>query len=162
DERNILLPGFLITVRRVSYRDLQGTGVRVPDEGVTVNGPLEEAWRECFNIPDSMSGIMADSGSPLTPSFMPDPTILAVCHSRESGVEFDPEALISLGLCKVLNPLPMGMVAEDFVENGAEMSGQDGWGFGGMELKLKLTPVGRSVMEMCWVGGLALMSFGPS
>ncbi|KAJ3781488.1 hypothetical protein GGU10DRAFT_366608 [Lentinula aff. detonsa] len=163
DERNILLPGFLITARRVSYRDLQGTGVRVPDEGVTVNGPLEEAWRECFNIPESMSGVTIDPGTPLNSSFMPDPTILAVCHSRESGVEFDPEALISLGLCRVLNPLPMGMVAEDFVES--RVSGeesQDGWGFGGVELKLKLTPVGKAIMEMCWVGGLALTSFGPS
>ncbi|KAJ3713217.1 hypothetical protein C8R42DRAFT_303907 [Lentinula raphanica] len=163
DERNILLPGFLITARRVSYCDLQGTGVRVPDEGVTVNGPLEEAWRECLTHPDSMPGFTTDPGSPLNTSFMPDPTIIAVCHSRESGVEFDPEALISLGLCKVLNPLPMGMVAEDFVEHRMSSEGsQEGWGFGGVELKLKLTPVGRAIMELCWVGGLALTSFGPS
>ncbi|KAJ3762243.1 hypothetical protein EV360DRAFT_36082 [Lentinula raphanica] len=163
DERNILLPGFLITARRVSYCDLQGTGVRVPDEGVTVNGPLEEAWRECLTHPDNMPGFTTDPGSPLNTSFMPDPTIIAVCHSRESGVEFDPEALISLGLCKVLNPLPMGMVAEDFVEHRMSSEGsQEGWGFGGVELKLKLTPVGRAIMELCWVGGLALTSFGPS
>ncbi|KAF9067731.1 hypothetical protein BDP27DRAFT_1225409 [Rhodocollybia butyracea] len=94
DDRNILLPGFLITARQVSYRDLQGTGVRVPDEGLTVNGPMDEAWRE-YN-----AGGFIDPGTPGISSFMPDPTIIAVCHSRESGVEFDPEALVSLGFVK--------------------------------------------------------------
>ncbi|KIK69256.1 hypothetical protein GYMLUDRAFT_67914 [Collybiopsis luxurians FD-317 M1] len=170
DDRNILLHGFVINARKVAYCDLRGTGVRVPDEGLAVNGPLEEAWREC-SVGMSMP-------SDLDTQPLPDPTILAVCHSRESGVEFDPEALVSLGLCRVLNPLPMGMVAEDFAgfgENGAGINGglngigeearegnQEEWEMSAMGFKRKLTAVGRAAMEMCWIGGLALTSFGPS
>ncbi|KAE9391899.1 hypothetical protein BT96DRAFT_831374, partial [Gymnopus androsaceus JB14] len=154
----ILLPGFIVTARKVTFADLQGTGVRVPDEGLTVSGSLEEAWRE-VSPPSAGSTFVDPSG--LGPGFGPtsflDPTIIGVCHSRESGVEFDPEALISLGLCRVLNPLPMGTVLEDLLPGENE----DGTGIA-VGLDWRLTQVGRAVMEMCWVGGLALMSFGPS
>lgn len=153
--------------------------MRVPDEGLAVSGSMEEAWREIPGMPPgSTSDPVPGLGSS---SFLLDPYIIGVCHSRESGVEFDPEALISLGLCKVLNPLPMGTVLEDFLAGGEDVGmGVMDWGgpseagLGGGEnidgsekrrelgLKLRLTPVGRAVMEMCWVGGLALMSFGPS
>ncbi|THU96754.1 hypothetical protein K435DRAFT_838965 [Dendrothele bispora CBS 962.96] len=174
DDKNILLPGFIITARQVSYADLQGSGVRVPDEGLTVFGPLEEAINEMpgktglegYDTSNFIWGVtegdpqnptadsdMGESGTILPPDEktirMLD-TIVGVCHSREAGIEFDPEALIALGLAKVLNPLPRGKIAEEVEEEQRQMA-----------MRRKLTPVGKAVVQMIWVGGLALTSFGP-
>ncbi|KAG7098322.1 hypothetical protein E1B28_000283 [Marasmius oreades] len=155
DEKNILLAGFLITARQVTYADLQGSGVRMPEEGLAVSGPLEDAFRQMpFSLSDEYTtpGRRRASWSSTSDDFhggMLD-LVLGVCYSRESGVEFDPEGLVSLGLCTVLNPLPKGTVAEELGEQGTKMH------------QVKLTPIGMAVMEMAWIGGMALMSFGPS
>lgn len=144
DGRKVLIPGFRAIARQVSYNDLQGTGIRAPEQGLSVSGPLEDAFSQ-----------MPRANSATTPS-SPDHndcaaqlSIIGSCYSRESGVEFDPEALIELDLCTVLSSekktLPPGMVTEQF---DSEQS-----------MTVKLTPIGSAVMEMVWVGGLALMSF---
>ncbi|ESK90865.1 hypothetical protein Moror_16503 [Moniliophthora roreri MCA 2997] len=154
DDKNILLPGFVITARQVSYADLQGSGVRMPEEGLTVTGPLEDAFRQMpFSITDDYAALGRRRASWSSTS---DDVhgglleyVLGSCHSREAGVEFDPEGLVALGLCTVLNPLPIGTVAEEWGEQGLKMH------------QVKLTPIGMAVMEMAWIGGLALTSFGP-
>jgi hypothetical protein len=173
DEKNVLLPGFIITARHVTYSDLQGSGVKAPDEGITVFGPMEEAIRdmpgtaglEGYDTTNYSwgvgSGPREDVDSPIYPGSLAFgvedkvlramDTLVGVCHSRESGVEFDPEALRALGLCRLLNPLPRGKIAEEVEEEQRKLA-----------MRCKLTPVGKAVVQMIWIGGLALMSFGPA
>ncbi|KAF9004415.1 hypothetical protein BDZ89DRAFT_1080620 [Hymenopellis radicata] len=67
--------------------------------------------------------------------------LIGICRNREAGVEFIPDGLVNLGLCMMYNAYPPGTIAE--------------------EAEDKLTPVGRAVVQTAWVGGLALLSFGP-
>ncbi|KAF9264061.1 hypothetical protein L218DRAFT_1076634 [Marasmius fiardii PR-910] len=155
DDKNILLPGFFITARQVTYADLQGSGVRMPEEGLAVSGPLEDAFRQMpFSLSDEYSSLGRRRASWSSTSDENHggtlDLVLGACYSRESGVEFDPEGLVALGLCTVLNPLPKGTVAEELGEQGANMH------------QVKLTPIGMAVMEMAWIGGMALTSFGLS
>ncbi|KAK7473205.1 hypothetical protein VKT23_001303 [Stygiomarasmius scandens] len=175
DDKNIILPGFIITARQVYYADLQGSGVRVPDEGITVFGPMEEAIREMpgttglegydtssfiWDVPEEGGDAQGPNvGRPGMDRNNPSPgfrkasmldSIVGYCHSRESGVEFDPEALIALGLARVLNPLPIGKIAEEVGEEQREQA-----------MRCELSPVGKAVVQMIWIGGLALTSFGP-
>ncbi|KIK56480.1 hypothetical protein GYMLUDRAFT_174288 [Collybiopsis luxurians FD-317 M1] len=145
DLRKILLPGFHAMARQVSHSELEGTGVRVPEQGISVNGPLEDAFKR---IPRSLSHTLYSSTGD---NSSVQPYIIGTSKSRDAGVEFDPEALVDLGLCTVLNEeqrrsLPPGMVVEQFDSEQATT--------------VKLTPIGSAVMEMIWVGGLALTSFG--
>ncbi|KAF8893474.1 hypothetical protein BD779DRAFT_1506481 [Infundibulicybe gibba] len=129
DDRSILLNSFHVSARLISYNDLQGTGVRVPDEGLTVTGPLDVAF-------NTMPAVREDDFYEC---------VLAVCNSREAGVEFYPEGLVKLGLC-LLSPAPPDTIMED---------GEP------PEPIIELTPVGRAVIEMAWLGCMALTSFGP-
>lgn len=151
----ILLPGFRAIARQVSYQELQGTGIRIPEQGISVNGPLEDAFTQMPGLRDTGSG----SGLGTSPSSVSDSQlcVIASCYSRDVGLEFDPEALIELGLCRILgskgdtnadekSSLPARMDEQQF---DAERS-----------MTVKLTPIGNAVMEMVWVGGLALTSFG--
>lgn len=128
DERNILLNEFRITGRLVSHTDIQGSGMRV-SEGIIVNGSLKEAY---------------DTRPPLA---NPGTRLIGQCRSREQGVEFDSDGLLSLGLCLTRNPYPPGTIAEE-VEPSQPKPEQ------------VLTPIGRAVVEMVWIGALALTSFG--
>ncbi|KAF5376770.1 hypothetical protein D9757_009495 [Collybiopsis confluens] len=100
DLRKILLPGFHALARPVSYTELQATGVRVSEQGITVSGPLEEAFK---HMPRSN----ASSGDNVSIQ----PIIIGTSNSRDGGIEFDPEALIELGLCSDMSdqrrPLPL-------------------------------------------------------
>ncbi|KAJ7594474.1 hypothetical protein C8J56DRAFT_1161084 [Mycena floridula] len=121
EDRNVLLSAFSIGARIVRYPELIGSGMRVPDEGIAVSGPLAEAYH---NLPNPDSGMQ----------------LIGNCPSRESGIEFDPEGLVCLGLC-------------NFIPSN-EYSSPDGRG-----IPIP-TPIGRAVMEMAWIGGMALTSFG--
>ncbi|KAL0569542.1 hypothetical protein V5O48_012416 [Marasmius crinis-equi] len=155
DDKNVLLPGFRIVARQVSSADLQGSGVRMPEEGLAVSGPLEDAFRHMpFSISDeyhSSLGRRRASWASASEDYHGGALdfVLGTCYSREAGVEFDPEGLVALGLCIVLNPLPKGTVAEEWSDQGTKMH------------QVKLTPIGMAVMEMAWIGGMALTSFGP-
>ncbi|KAF8070463.1 hypothetical protein FPV67DRAFT_1413874 [Lyophyllum atratum] len=129
DRASVLLSSFHITARLVPYNDLQGTGVRVPDDGLTVMGPLNIAFEQM---------------PPLTePS--PYEWVLGQCHSREVGIEFYPDGLIKMGLCLQTSPPILRPTSEE-----EEVPEPD----------VKLTPIGKAVLEMVWLGALALTSFG--
>ena len=130
DRTSILLPSFHISARLVSYKDLQGSGVRVPDEGLTITGPLDVAFN---TMPSSVRN------EPLYD------WVIGVCHSRDAGIEFYPDGLIKMGLClQTSEPVQKLQSEEDIPE----------------EPDVELTPVGRAVLEMAWLGGMALTSFG--
>lgn len=131
DQRaSILLSTFHISGRLVSYKDLQGSGVRVPDEGLSIAGPLEAAF-------NSMPISVRDEGL--------FEFVLGVCHSREVGIEFHPDGLVRMGLCiQTSEPVEGPRSEEDEVP----------------EPDFELTPLGRAVLEMAWLGAMALTSFG--
>ncbi|KAF7305931.1 hypothetical protein HMN09_00747300 [Mycena chlorophos] len=122
---DILLTSFHVSARLVSHADLQGSGVRVPDEGLAVLGPWHEAWLSMPQIASRDHGLL----------------VIGTCSSaRDAGIEFDPEGLVKMGLCIPVPPEP-GMGEEPVAE---------------------LTPIGRAVLEMAWIGCVAVTSFGPA
>ncbi|KAJ3727281.1 hypothetical protein DFJ43DRAFT_1001694 [Lentinula guzmanii] len=145
----ILLAGFRAIARQVSYQDLQGTGVRLPEQGISIPG-LSDTTSE--------TGAATSTTVPISTSASTSQlSVIASSYSRDAGLEFDPEALIELGLCRVLNskenanatgnePLSEGIHEEQIDTEQSVM--------------VRLTPIGNAVMEMVWVGGLALSSFG--
>jgi hypothetical protein len=126
---SILLTTFHISARLVSYKDLQGSGVRVPDEGLSVAGSLEAAFAK---MPVSVrpQGLFE--------------FVLGICHSREAGIEFYPDGLLNMGLC---------LRTSEPVEPRSEEDMPP-------EPDIELTPLGRAVLEMAWLGAMALTSFG--
>ncbi|KAJ3986045.1 hypothetical protein F5890DRAFT_1063434 [Lentinula detonsa] len=156
----ILLAGFRAIARQVSYQDLQGTGVRLPEQGISVSGPLEDAFTQIPGLSDTTSetGAATSTTVPISTSASTSQlSVIASSYSRDAGLEFDPEALIELDLCRVLNskenanatgnePLSEG-IHEEQIDTEQSMM-------------VRLTPIGNAVMEMVWVGGLALSSFG--
>ncbi|KAJ6489580.1 hypothetical protein C8R47DRAFT_1046167 [Mycena vitilis] len=125
---DILLTSYHISARLVSHADLQGSGVRVPDEGLAVLGPWHEAWLSMPQIATRDHGLL----------------VIGTCASREAGVEFDPEGLVKMGLCI---PVPPDIAADDGLQE---------------EPVAELTPIGKAVLEMAWIGCVAVTSFGPA
>ncbi|KAJ7217668.1 hypothetical protein GGX14DRAFT_437690 [Mycena pura] len=123
---DILLTSYHVSARLVSHQDLQGSGVRVPDEGLAVLGQWDEAWRSMPQIATRDHGLL----------------VIGRCASREAGIEFDPEGLVKMGLCIPVPPEP-GLGADE-------------------EPVAELTPIGRAVLEMAWIGCIAVTSFGPA
>ncbi|KAG6857693.1 hypothetical protein H0H87_004109 [Tephrocybe sp. NHM501043] len=131
DRAAVLLTSFHITARLVPYQKLQGTGVRVPDEGLTITGSLESAF--------------AHMPSPIDVTESYYEYVLGICHSRDTGIEFYPDGLVKMGLCEQSEVfMPVSASEEDAFP----------------EPEVTLTPIGRAVLEMVWAGALALTSFG--
>ncbi|KAJ7646847.1 hypothetical protein FB45DRAFT_1051459 [Roridomyces roridus] len=122
---DILLTSYVISARLVSHADLQGSGVRVPDEGLAVLGPWEEAYISMPQIATKDHGLL----------------VIGTCTSREGGIQFIPEGLLKMGLCVPALSVP-----------GAEDE----------EPVAELTPIGKAVLEMAWIGCVAVSSFGPA
>ncbi|KAJ7071956.1 hypothetical protein C8F01DRAFT_222385 [Mycena amicta] len=118
---DILLTSFRISARLVSHQDLQGSGVRVPDEGLAVLGPWHEAWLSMPQIATKDHGLL----------------VIGTCSARDAGIEFLPDGLVKMGLCIPAKPMGEEPVAE-------------------------LTPIGKAVLEMAWIGCVAMTSFGPA
>lgn len=135
EERGVLLTNFYISARIVSHFELQGTGIRIPDVGLAVSGPLDDAY-------NSIPGNMPTN----------DPCgeyILGVCNSRDAGIDFLQETFDRMGLSRTIpNPNPIVVDDDDDCQSLGTVA--------------VLTPLGRAVMEMAWLGGLALTSFNPS
>ncbi|KAF4597955.1 hypothetical protein EYR38_006347 [Pleurotus pulmonarius] len=136
DDRSILLSAFHVSARLVGYEELLGSGMRVPEEGLSVTGPMSEALK---SIP---SRSMRDENQA---DFM-----IGMCQSRDTGVEFIQEGLVKMGLCLVVSPTPRNPAI--LLDETEEMEEPD----------VVLSPIGRSVVEMAWVGCMALTSFGPT
>lgn len=131
-DRPNIFSTFRISARLVSYRELQGSGVRLPDEGLCVCGALKDAYA-------TMPAIGVQDGR--------KDWVIGGVESKESGVIFDYEGLVKLSLCNFVgrsrsSSRPMN--EEDDIP----------------ELKARLTPIGRAVMEMVWSGAMALVTFG--
>lgn len=131
EERGILLNNFYIIARIVSHRDLQGTGIRVPDVGLAVSGPLDIAYG---NMPTDVPY---------------GEYILGVCNSRDAGIDFLQDGFEKMGLSRNM-PNPNPVTTNDDDESHS------------LDSVAVLTPLGRAVMEMAWLGGLALTSFNPA
>ncbi|KAJ8085535.1 hypothetical protein PM082_004353 [Marasmius tenuissimus] len=159
DRRNILLPHFHIVGRHIAHTELQGSGIRLPDQGLAVSGPLEKAYNTApelhSRLPSSTSSSSDHSFSgPQAPSSVDVAVrefIMGTCYTRDSGIEFDPRALNELGLCSVLeeDTVPYTLPPLLFEEDNKRST------------TFKLTPIGSAVVEMALAGGLALTSFQP-
>ncbi|PFH46718.1 hypothetical protein AMATHDRAFT_69234 [Amanita thiersii Skay4041] len=130
NDRSILLTSFHISARFVAHKQLIGTGIRVPDEGLTVCGPLDYAW-ETLPSDDIREENDLDY-------------VIGICYSRHSGIEFIPEGFDTLGLC-LTSTKPPRAVNDNVIPP---------------EPVHHLTPIGRAVLEMAWLGSMALTSFG--
>ncbi|KAJ6494948.1 hypothetical protein DFH09DRAFT_1052726 [Mycena vulgaris] len=132
---DILLASYHISARLVSHADLQGSGVRVPDEGLAVLGPWDEACRSMPQIATRDHGLL----------------VIGRCASREAGVEFDPEGLVKMGLCIPVESNAAAAAAAAGVPEELQE-----------EPVAELTPIGKAVLEMAWIGCIAVTSFGPT
>ncbi len=70
--------------RLVSYKDVNGSGIRVPTIGLSVTGPMTDAVRAIPSIRFEMDDLAL---------------IIGFCDKRERGVEILPEGAEKLGLC---------------------------------------------------------------
>lgn len=142
NDKHILLHKFHFCARIVTYADIQGSGVRSPGVGLSVLGPLAEAVE---TMP--------------TRSYIDTFQVIGLCNSRERGIEFVPEGLEKLGLTR---RVPDPTVAEQpepvkrFSLTGTEDAEEP------CDTMVLLTPIGRAVVEMAWLGAMALTSFSPS
>ncbi|KAL4244794.1 hypothetical protein ABKN59_011554 [Abortiporus biennis] len=128
----ITLQSFRVCARLVSYKDLNTTGVRLPDHGLSVTGSLIEATKF---LPSAAIREMRL-----------DDVVIGICHSRSTGMEFIPEGLAKLGLCMPTDdPIPPAPIRED-----EEVE----------EVAIYLTPIGRAAVEMAWLGCMAVTCFG--
>jgi hypothetical protein len=129
--KTVFLNSFRVSAHLMSYQDFQGSGVRLPAIGLSVTGSLTQA-----QPPD------------VEPELHRDPIAIAQCSKRDNGIEFLPEGLHKLGLChaekveQVVDPY-------DFDDDDDKV-----------EYKFELNALGRAVVEMAWVGAMAVTSFG--
>ncbi|KAK0505088.1 hypothetical protein EDD18DRAFT_1127667 [Armillaria luteobubalina] len=94
-----------------------------------------------------VTGPLKEAYDTRPPLANPGTRLIGGCRNREQGVEFDSDGLLSLGLCLTRNAYPPGMIAEE-IEPSRPKPEQ------------VLTPIGKAVVEMVWIGALALTSFG--
>jgi hypothetical protein len=115
----------------MSYQDFKGSGIRLPATGLSVTGPLAHAQ------PPNVE-----------PEMHRDPIAIAQCSKRDNGIEFLPEGLHKLGLCDAEQVEQM-VDPDDFDDDDEKV-----------EYKFELNALGRAVVEMAWVGAMAVTSFG--
>jgi len=128
--KSVFLSSFRVSAHLMSYNDFRGTNVRLPSLGLSVTGPLSKA------TPPEVVPIHMDA------------IAIAQCSRRESGIEFLPEGLVKLGLCHAEEVQPMSL--DEDSDSGDEE----------VEFRFELSAIGRAVVEMAWVGAMAVTSFG--
>ena len=84
DKNSVYLVSFNILARLVSYKDVNGSGIRLPATGLSVTGSMAEAIRAIPQV-----RYQADDLS----------VMIGFCDRRERGVEIVPEGTEKLGLC---------------------------------------------------------------
>lgn len=84
NKTNITLNAFNILARLVSYKDIYGSGIRIPTNGLSVTGPIMEAIRAIPQIQFHVDDLSL---------------LIGFCDKRERGVEILPEGCEKLGLC---------------------------------------------------------------
>lgn len=129
--RSINISAFSVCARLVGAPELRGSGIRLPEVGLAVSGPMSEAIKA---VP--ATSVRAE---------YPDNLVMGVCYGRNLGMEFIPESLVKLGLCLPLPPpTPYDPDRPDASED---------------ELVCHLSSIGRAVVEMAWLGCMAVTSF---
>ena len=124
---------FRVCARLVSYDDFLDTGVRLPSEGLTVTGPVADA--------------LAALPATLLHEF-PSDVVIGMCSGRDRDIEFLPDGLAKVGLCRAVveehhHAQPPSPVHEE------EMMDE-------FDPVYSLTPIGRAAVEMAWLGCLAI------
>ncbi|KAF6761243.1 hypothetical protein DFP72DRAFT_35342 [Ephemerocybe angulata] len=141
---HVFMNKFHFCARVVAYADIQGSGVRSSEEGLTVVGPMSEAIK---TMPSGKG------------SYVDTFQVIGVYTSRERGVEFVPEGLEKLGLTiRIPDPDASVTVVEPvkrFSLTGTEEPDEI------CDSILVPTPIGRAVMEMAFCGAMALTGFMP-
>ena len=129
--KTVFLNSFRVSAHLMSYQDFKGSGIRLPAIGLSVTGPLTHAQ------PPNVQ-----------PEMHRDPIAIAQCSKRDNGIEFLPEGLDKLGLCdaELVEPLEDPDDLDDDDEK--------------VEFRFELNALGRAVVEMAWVGAMAVTSFG--
>ena len=127
----VFLNSFRVSAHLMSYQDFKGSGIRLPAAGLSITGPLIHA-----HPPD------------VEPELHRDPIAIAQCSKRDNGIEFLPEGLHKLGLCNAERVEQM-VDPDDFDDDDEKV-----------EYKFELNALGRAVVEMAWVGAMAVTSFG--
>ena len=127
----VFLSSFRVSAHLMSYQDFKGSGIRLPATGLSVTGPLAQAH------PPNVE-----------PEMYRDPIAIAQCSKRNNGIEFLPEGLHKLGLCHA--ELVEQMVDPDDYDDDDDK----------VEYQFELSALGRAVVEMAWVGAMAVTSFG--
>ena len=130
-DKTVFLSSFRVSAHLMSYQDFKGSGIRLPASGLSVTGPLTQAQ------PPNV-----------TPETHRDPVAIAQCSKRDNGIEFLPEGLHKLGLCDA-EKVDQMVDPEDFDDDDEKV-----------EFKFELNALGRAVVEMAWVGAMAVTSFG--
>ena len=129
--KTVFLNSFRVSAHLMSYQDFKGSGIRLPATGLSITGPLTYA-----QPPD------------VEPELHRDPVAIAQCSKRDNGIEFLPEGLQKLGLCDAEQVEQM-VDPDDFDDDDEKV-----------EYKFELNALGRAVVEMAWVGAMAVTSFG--
>jgi len=221
DERNVLMSQFYIGARTIAYDDLEGSNVRVPENGLSVMGPLREAYT-CIPINDRSSktnskGKEKDAGKGKREDAGKGKDffdcIIGSYQSRDHPVEFYPEGFARMKLAtqeeevssRSDNSVPSGSTAvtpssgriKELSSSNPSTSSlaSVSSGSGGSQLNMnniapfreptsvkhinfdhlivtseeipiqeppiRLTPIGRAVLEMAFMGALAVTGFSP-
>lgn len=127
----VFLSSFRVSAHLMTYQDFKGSGIRLPATGLSVTGSLAQAQ------PPNVE-----------PEMYRDPIALAQCSKRDNGIEFLPEGLHKLGLCHAEQVEQM--VDPDDLDDDDDK----------VEYQFELSALGRAVVEMAWVGAMAVTSFG--
>jgi hypothetical protein len=130
-QKMVFLNSFRVSAHLMSYQDFMGSGIRLPSTGLSVTGPLIRA-----------------RPPQVEPELHRDPIAIAHCSKRDKGIEFLPEGLHKLGLCAAERVEQM-VDPYDFDDDDEKE-----------EFKFELNAIGRAVVEMAWVGAMAVTSFG--
>ncbi|KAH6912953.1 hypothetical protein BKA70DRAFT_1531659 [Coprinopsis sp. MPI-PUGE-AT-0042] len=139
-DKTILFNKFHFSARIVTYGDIQGSAVRSPDAGLAVMGSLKEAYETM----------------PQHQHVGTEFTMIGLSHSRDRGVELIPEGLEKLGLAN----RKLDHDAPPKSEDDSTIYPKDSEEEEEPDTIHVLTPIGRAVVEMAWLGAMALTSFG--
>lgn len=129
--KTVFLNSFRVSAHLMSYQDFKGSGIRLPATGLSVTGPLIHA-----------------QPPKVEQELYRDPIAIAQCSKRDNGIEFLPEGLDKLGLC-YREQVEQTVDPDDFDDDDDKV-----------EYKFELNALGRAVVEMAWVGAMAVTSFG--
>ncbi|EKM80625.1 hypothetical protein AGABI1DRAFT_105618 [Agaricus bisporus var. burnettii JB137-S8] len=193
DDRNVLMTEFYIGARVVTYDDLQGSNIRVPELGLSVMGPLQEAFESApVNKPRPKAPDQPDrkgKGKERTETKSFWDFIIGTYTCRDDPIEFLPDGFKKMALATQEEEIPTSNNASTsslasvsstasgalgansaeqeiapFAEPGASVDPQ--YPINSEEEPIEeppiiLTPMGRAVLEMAFMGAMAVTGFTP-